>query len=197
MPAPRSDEHVLSLERGLTEGADVLMGTCLACEVAHKLALHATFLDITTSSFCKPAKYLRVIYAFTPRVHAGVAGARLRRAIQNQAKPRVACALACNRLHADAKGTTSNELAHRGFSKCIKSCGGTRTYGTLSTLSAFSVWSQNGAHPKLAHAYASFRITRPPTSPHLLVMCRYIDQHACIITGHLARMHAGVKRRCF
>lgn len=48
MPAPRSDEHVLSLERGLTEGADVLMGTCLAYELAHKLALHATFLDITT-----------------------------------------------------------------------------------------------------------------------------------------------------
>ena len=75
---------------------------------------------------------------------AGQAGAKLRTAIENQAKPRVACGLVCNRLHDKAKGTTANELTHRSFDRYTRSCGGTRRYDVLHALVAFQVYQQNG-----------------------------------------------------
>ena len=74
----------------------------------------------------------------------GEAGAKLRTALKNQAKPRVACGLACNRMHADAKGTTSNELMHRNFDRYTRNCGGTRRYDVLHALTGVQVYEQNG-----------------------------------------------------
>lgn len=92
---------------------------------------------------------------------AGKGGALTRKQLLNQAAPRNSCRLAANRLHGDAKGTTSNESFHRSLKRFMKNGKGTRTFELVSSMLILCVWEYNGAHHVARTSSLLFSPPRP------------------------------------